>query len=101
MAPVRAIIASRRVVLPLWKGPTSAMHRGPRGLLTSCPIRRLLRFGARPVIGSANEYALPAPVLWQARNRRCGASSGKSLPVLHGEVSALARRAEKLSTQHA
>src|SRR5580692_8199382 len=41
-APVRANIASRRVVLPLWKGPTSAMHRGPRGLLTSCPIRRLL-----------------------------------------------------------
>src|SRR6202022_746494 len=37
-APVRANIASRSVVLPLWKGPTSAMHRGPRGLLTSCPI---------------------------------------------------------------
>src|SRR6202158_6507064 len=42
IAPVRANIASRSVVLPLWKGPTSAMHRGPRGLLTSCPIRRLL-----------------------------------------------------------
>src|SRR5260370_7940646 len=42
IAPVRAIIASRSVVLPLWNGPTSAMHRGPRGLLTSCPIRRLL-----------------------------------------------------------
>src|SRR4051812_16311685 len=54
MAPVRARIASRRVVLPLWKGPTSAMHRGPRGLLTSCPICRLLQFGARPVIGSAD-----------------------------------------------
>src|ERR1700739_1535189 len=38
MAPVRANIASRSVVFPLWKGPTSAMHRGPRGLLTSCPI---------------------------------------------------------------
>src|SRR5213079_696775 len=38
IAPVRARIASRSVVLPLWKGPTSAMHRGPRGLLTSCPI---------------------------------------------------------------
>src|SRR6185503_21058921 len=65
-APVRARIASRRVVLPLWKGPTSAMHRGPRGLLTSCPIRRLLGFGARPVIGSAKEHALPAAVVWQA-----------------------------------
>src|SRR3954468_12110245 len=42
MAPVRANIASRSVVLPLWKGPTSAMHRGPRGLLASCPICRLL-----------------------------------------------------------
>src|SRR6267142_4473347 len=52
MAPVRASMASRSVVLPLWKGPTSAMHRGPRGLLTSCPIAASL-FGARPVIGSA------------------------------------------------
>src|SRR4029079_810662 len=52
MAPVRASIASRSVVLPLWKGPTSAMHRGPRGLLTSCPIAAS-SFGARPVIGSA------------------------------------------------
>src|SRR5882724_3157266 len=42
IAPVRANIASRSEVLPLWNGPTSAMHRGPRGLLTSCPIRRLL-----------------------------------------------------------
>src|SRR3954469_10847995 len=52
IAPVRANIASKRVVLPLWKGPTSAMHRGPRGLLTSCPIAAS-SFGARPVIGSA------------------------------------------------
>src|SRR5580692_6153764 len=51
-APVRANIASRSVVLPLWKGPTSAMHRGPRGLLTSCPIAASSS-GARPVIGSA------------------------------------------------
>src|ERR1035438_1384875 len=52
IAPVRANIASRSVVLPLWKGPTSAMHRGPRGLLTSCPIAASL-VGARPLIGSA------------------------------------------------
>ena len=52
IAPVRAKIASSSVVLPLWKGPTSAMHRGPRGLLTSCPIAASL-FGARPLIGSA------------------------------------------------
>src|ERR1700722_15002555 len=52
MAPVRANIASRSVVFPLWKGPTSAMHRGPRGLLTSCPIAASSS-GARPLIGSA------------------------------------------------
>src|ERR1700692_4440282 len=51
-APVRAKIASISVVLPLLKGPTSAMHRGPRGLLTSCPIA-VSSVGARPVIGSA------------------------------------------------
>src|SRR5215469_14122309 len=66
MAPVRARIASRSVVLPLWKGPTSAMHRGARGLLTSCPIRRLLEFGARPLIGSAKVHALPDDLVWQA-----------------------------------
>src|ERR1700737_2301720 len=33
MAPVRARIASNSVVLPLWNGPTSAMHRGPFGLV--------------------------------------------------------------------
>src|SRR5665213_3048522 len=53
MAPVRARIASSSVVLPLWKGPTNAMHRGPLeliafeliavelavvGLLPFCPI---------------------------------------------------------------
>src|SRR4051794_22478383 len=58
MAPVRANMASRSVVLPLWKGPTSAMHRGPRGLLTSCPIAASL-FGARPVIGSADQMLRP------------------------------------------
>src|SRR5213076_331366 len=58
MAPVRANIASKSVVLPLWKGPTSAMHCGPRGLLTSCPIAASL-FGARPVIGSADQMVRP------------------------------------------
>src|SRR6266852_3543314 len=59
MAPVRANMASRSVVLPLWKGPTSAMHRGPRGLLTSCPIAAS-SFGARPVIGSADQMLRPS-----------------------------------------
>src|SRR5258707_1932287 len=42
-APVRARIASNNVVLPLWNGPTSAIHRGPKflvplGLVPFCPI---------------------------------------------------------------
>src|SRR5476651_2100777 len=65
MAPVRANMASRSVVLPLWNGPTSAMHRGPRGLLTSCPIAASL-CGARPMIGSAMEDAPPHHRFWQA-----------------------------------
>src|SRR6266480_4543705 len=73
IAPVRANIASRSVVLPLWKGPTSAMHRGPRGLLTSCPIAASSS-GARPLIGSA---ALMLPLhrrFGKPEKRRCGAS---------------------------
>src|SRR6266700_8326790 len=73
MAPVRANIASRSVVLPLWKGPTNAMHRGPRGLLTSCPIAASSS-GARPLIGSA---ALMVPLhrrFGKPEKRRCGAS---------------------------
>src|ERR1700682_866919 len=37
-APVRARIASSSVVLPLWNGPTSAMHRGPVGRLPFCAM---------------------------------------------------------------
>src|SRR5579863_3096206 len=73
IAPVRANIASNSVVLPLWKGPTSAMHRGPRGLLTSCPIAAS-SCGARPVIGSATLYAVPLSRFWQGGKSRCGAS---------------------------
>src|SRR4030081_2243790 len=65
MAPVRASMASRSVVLPLWKGPTSAMHRGPRGLLTSCPIAVSLSWSsARDWVGDAD--ALPGARIWQA-----------------------------------
>src|SRR5216684_8446310 len=65
IAPVRAIIASRSVVLPLWNGPTSAMHRGPRGLLTSCPI------AASFIWSSALDWvgrfdAPPTSGIWQA-----------------------------------
>src|SRR3982074_1346411 len=65
IAPVRAIIASRSVVLPLWKGPTSAMHRGPRGLLTSCPIAAsFIWSSALDWVGDAD--APPVAGIWQA-----------------------------------
>src|ERR1700687_458588 len=73
IAPVRAIIASRSVVLPLWKGPTSAMHRGPRGLLTSCPIAASLS-GTRPLIGSAAPMLPLHRRFGKNEKRRCGAS---------------------------
>src|SRR6266849_10760396 len=46
-APVRARIASRSVVLPLWNGPTSAMHLGPLGPLSLSPIIASLDFRDR------------------------------------------------------
>src|SRR5580693_10541314 len=72
MAPVRAKIASRSVVLPLWNGPTSAMHRGPDalgfgGLLTSCPIAASSS-GARPLIGSATGCSPYIGVLASRKN---------------------------------
>src|SRR5258707_13258809 len=60
IAPVRARIPSSSVVLPLWNGPTSAMHRGPDALVPFCamypppnfprcgPLRDRLRYRFRP-----------------------------------------------------
>src|SRR5665213_4322540 len=72
ISPVRANIASRSVVLPLWNGPTSAMHRGPDslgygGLLTSCPIAAS-SVGARPLIGSAGGCSPYIGVLASRKN---------------------------------
>src|SRR2546423_4457314 len=92
IAPVRANIASKRVVLPLWKGPTSAMHRGPRGLLTSCPIAAS-SFGARPVIGSAG-LMLPLP-------HRFGKPEKCRCAILRDTISTLARiRSESSQLEH-
>src|ERR1700687_5654663 len=76
IAPVRAIIASRSVVLPLWKGPTSAIHRGPRGLLTSCPIAASSS-GARPLIGSADRCS---PYIGNLARRKIGAEDNAMCP---------------------
>src|ERR1700736_2722525 len=92
-APVRANIASNSVVLPLWKGPTSAMHRGPRGLLTSGPIAASSS-GARPLIGSASRCSAYIGDL--ARRNNVGAVHRKQLLTsprsLRGEVGASAKR---------
>src|SRR6266851_2819585 len=96
MAPVRAKIASNSVVLPLWKGPTSATHRGPRGLLTSCPI------AASSSWSSALDWV---GALMLRPSRRFGKQENvaavhrwvcmlKPLPVLYGERSELARKRE-------
>src|SRR3954464_2369769 len=95
MAPVRANMASRSVVLPLWKGPTSAMHRGPRGLLTSCPIAASLH-GARPLIGSAGIMHLLRRHFGKLEKRRCaGKFARERKPVLAD------RRSSKKSKRHA
>src|SRR5436305_13603495 len=78
IAPVRANIASKRVVLPLLKGPTSAMHRGPRGLLTSCPIAAS-SFGARPVIGSASRCS-PSDLVLASRKNFAAVRGAELLP---------------------
>src|SRR5712692_10000404 len=52
-APVRARIASRSVVLPLWNGPTNAMHLGPLGPLSLSPITASLDFRDRAFDRSA------------------------------------------------
>src|SRR5258708_31468440 len=91
MAPVRANMASRSVVLPLWNGPTSAMHRGPRGLLTSCPIAASL-VGARPVIGSATRWSA-RPVILASRKNFVAVHREKHSPA-HGPVGRHCERSE-------
>src|SRR5215213_10589272 len=73
MAPVRANMASRSVVLPLWKGPTSAMHRGPRGLLTSCPIAASLFWSsAHDWVGDRRCSACPEVLASGKKSLHCG-----------------------------
>src|SRR5258706_1912182 len=91
IAPVRANIASRSVVLPLWNGPPSAMHRGPRGLLTSCPIAASSS-GARPLIGSAGWMLSRHQGFGKPEKRRCRALFLTSPRSLRGEVAALFAR---------
>src|SRR5258705_13984898 len=55
IAPVRARIASSRVVLPLWKGPTSAMHRGPAALVPFCAMSASLV--GRGLLGTIGVWA--------------------------------------------
>src|SRR6201990_1405087 len=74
MAPVRARMASRSVVLPLWKGPTSAMHRGPKllvplGPLSFCPIiASLAGREVGPGFPALSHYRLRTRGGWQERD---------------------------------
>src|ERR1700722_5160735 len=88
--PGRANIASRSVVLPLWNGPTSAMHRGPRGLLTSCPIAASSS-GARPLIGSAAGWS---PYIGVLASRKYDAAMSMALHQ-PGEGACAPRRRER------
>src|SRR5260370_41356787 len=97
IAPVRPNIASRSVVLPLWKGPTSAMHRGPRGLLTSSPI------AASFIWSSALDWVgglmLPLPPRF-GKSELAAASRKKDLHlshVLHGRETTTAHAADRRS----
>ena len=53
--PVRSRMASRREVLPLWKGPTMAMHRGPASGL---PFAMIIPPSPRRLLASARSGML-------------------------------------------
>src|SRR5882757_7164862 len=72
ITPVRARIASRSVVLPLWNGPTNAMHRGPKdfidlGLVPFCVMATSLtgRELDHPALG---HHRLRQSPDWQGHN---------------------------------
>src|SRR6478736_2234292 len=82
IAPVRAKIASSNVVLPLWKGPTSAMHRGPEflvplGPVPFCPINASL---------AGREVGPGFPALSHYRLRRGGWLQVRIFIVPRGKV---------------
>ena len=64
-APVRSRMASRRVVLPLWNGPTMAMHRGPASDLPFCAIDPFLPVAAALLRGAPERMRLPVVCGWQ------------------------------------
>ena len=67
----------KSVVLPLWNGPTSAMHRGPRGLLTSCPIAASFIWSS--ALDWVGKWMLPLHRRFgKPEKRRCGASSRRA-----------------------
>src|SRR5436190_20614877 len=76
MAPVRARIASSKVVLPLWNGPTSAIHRGPLALPPFSPITASHATGRPAETGSwaFADYRFRPRLRWQeaAAERRNG-----------------------------
>src|SRR6185295_14603795 len=100
IAPVRARIASKSVVLPLWKGPTSAMHRGPKllvplGPLSFCPISASLAGReVGPGFPALSHYRLRTRGGWQERD-----SSLRKNPYLTKLGSTTSRPLTVLSTR--
>src|ERR1700749_3326967 len=78
IAPVRARVASKSVVWPLWNGPTSATQRGPVALAPLPPFVamvtshgcRLFQRGRRKPIVSGVGGAGPGEGRW-GRGRAC------------------------------
>src|SRR6201996_991445 len=75
VAPVCAKIASSKVVLPLWNGPTSAIHRGPEfdlGMFASTPAGLLSH-------EACGAHAFKANGHWQVGRCRAHASAPAEL----------------------
>ena len=81
IVPVRSRMASRREVLPLWKGPTMAMHRGPASGLPFAMI--IPPLAPAPSRERSIRNALPLPPRWQAPANRAEMQNGRALARPH------------------
>src|SRR5438552_14028340 len=79
IAPVRARIASSNVVLPLWNGPTSAMHRGPVARVPFCAMNDLSLAVAAAVVGAVSAIVSGGGDTGKRRENRRNASNLRAL----------------------